>query len=136
VPTTLSFNRQHSYAGNEHQGIVIPVHLILGERRTKVLAKIDTGATYCIFNRGYGEALDLNIESGHRIAIRTANGEFNAFGHELTINCLDYEVHSMVYFAEHQGFHRDVLGRNGWIHNFRLGIVDYDSLLYLSQHDE
>lgn len=110
--------------------------MVLGERRTKVLAKIDTGATHCIFNRGYGEALDLRIETGLRIQIRTASGGFEAFGHELTINCLDYEVHSMVYFAAHPEFNRDVLGRNGWIQNFRLGIVDYDSLLFLSQRDE
>jgi hypothetical protein len=42
----------------------------------------------------------------------------------------------MVYFAEDEESSRDVLGRNGWIRKFRLGVVDYDSLLYLGQYDE
>jgi len=135
MSTTFSFNRQYSYAG-EDQGIVVPIYLMFGDRKTKVAAKVDTGATYCIFNRGHGEALGLNIEAGHLQRIGTAAGSFNAYGHELTIGCLDYEVHSTVYFAEHAAFSRNVLGRNGWIRNFRLGIIDYDSLIYLSQHDE
>ncbi len=136
MPTTLTYNQQYNYSENDGRGIVVPIYLILGDRRIKLAARIDTGASCCIFNRGHGEALGLVIENGHHETIRTAAGQFNAFGHEVTLTCLGYDIHSMVYFAEHHDFDRDVLGRNGWIRSFRLGIIDYHSLLYLSHYDE
>ena len=42
---------------------------------------------------------------------------------------------SRVYFAKHPGLPRNVLGRQGWLRNLRLAVIDYDSLLYLSAYD-
>ena len=41
----------------------------------------------------------------------------------------------MVYFAKHPGLQRNLLGRRGWLRNFRLAVIDYDNLLYLSEYN-
>jgi hypothetical protein len=54
----------------------------------------------------------------------------------VTIAVLDVQVHAMVYFYEDASINRNVLGRNGWLNRVRLGLVDYDSLVYLSAYDD
>jgi hypothetical protein len=117
-------------------GISIPIILSTGRLSVTLSAKIDTGAHFCIFERGYGEALGIDIDSGEQIRIGTATGSFIALGHELTLTTLDYEFNSVVYFASEYSFSRNVLGRHGWLDKVRIGLVDYESKLYLSQYDE
>jgi len=42
----------------------------------------------------------------------------------------------MVYFTDHQGFSRNVLGREGWLHPFKFGLVHYDRKLYVSRYGD
>jgi len=49
---------------------------------------------------------------------------------------LGVEVHTLVYFFDNPSIRRNVLGRNGWLNKVRMGLVDYDSLVYLSAYDE
>lgn len=100
-------------------------------------AKLDTGASCCIFRRDYGEALGLNIESGVLQPIALADGHvFETYGHDVTISALGFELEVMAYFASDFNFKRDVLGRRGWIGQLRLGLVDYDGQLYIGRYDE
>jgi len=49
---------------------------------------------------------------------------------------LGEEVHALVYFYDNPKVTRNVLGRNGWLNRVRLGLVDHDSVLFLSAYDE
>jgi hypothetical protein len=40
-----------------------------------------------------------------------------------------------VYFAADDGFTRDVLGRQGWMPQLKLGLVDYEGRLYVGRYD-
>jgi hypothetical protein len=100
------------------------------------LATLDTGAAHCIFERVYGEQLGLNVEGGQLRTFRTVNGEFQAYGHEVTITCFEWELHSVVFFPAALEIHRNVLGRQGWLQQFRVALIDYDSVLHLSQYDQ
>jgi hypothetical protein len=102
----------------------------------RLLAKLDTGAGHCNFQREYGEQLGLNIEAGQRTSFRTANSEFQAFGHDVTITCFGWEFDSFVYFAASTEIQRNVLGRQGWLQKFRVALIDYDSVLHLSHYNE
>jgi hypothetical protein len=102
----------------------------------KSFAKIDTGAEHCVFERGFAEALLIDVESGTPLRFSTVTGEFNAYGHELSLAVLGIEVHALVYFYENPAFTRNVLGRRGWLERVRFGLVDCDSLVYLSPYDE
>ena len=95
---------------------------------------IDTGSTYCVFERGRGEALGLNVENGIAVQFGTASGSFRAFGHELTLTVLGIETRSTVYFAEEDSFDRNVLGRIGWLDRVKLGLIEQEGKLFLSEY--
>lgn len=115
-------------------GISIPVSLRIGDEFEGLLANVDTGSTYCIFERLHGEALGIDIESGLPIEMGTVTGSFRAYGHEMTMNILGIESIATVYFAESELFDRNVLGRIGWLDQLKLGIVEHDGKLLLSRY--
>jgi hypothetical protein len=45
-------------------------------------------------------------------------------------------VSLVVFFPANVEIHRNVLGRQGWLRQFRVALIDYDSVLHLSRHDE
>lgn len=76
----LTFEKLVSYDINK-TGVTVEVELRLGETASVFEAKIDTGSTYCVFERDYGENLGFDIEAGEMQRIGTAVGSFLAFGH-------------------------------------------------------
>lgn len=117
-------------------GIPVPVVLASGPLQIKLEAKIDTGADLCFFNSSYAEALGLELRQGIHKAISTPTGHsFHPYGHTLSLTTFGFTFdEAIVYFAE--GLHRNVLGRRGWLDQLRLGLVDYDQVLYLSRYDD
>lgn len=115
--------------------INLPVKLKLGENEIDFVASLDTGATFCIFERLFGEELGLIVEQGHKTFIRTALGKFTAYGHTVVINILDYSFEAVVYFAENESFTHNVLGRNGFLNKVNLGLVDYDGKIFLNSYN-
>lgn len=96
---------------------------------------VDTGATFCLFERSFGDSLKLDVESGIRQEFRTAAGNFLAYGHEVTLSTLGIEVDSIVYFFADEAIRKNVLGRRGWLDRVRLAVVDYEQVLYLAPCD-
>lgn len=115
----------------------MPISLRVGaDRAVRLFAKVDTGASFCIFPREYAEQLGLYVEGGHHQVVATAAGQFDAYGHTVTLCCFDWEFEAMVYFAAPPDFPRSVVGRIGWLQHFRLGLIDHDTALFLSHHDD
>lgn len=129
----LEFDVVHRYSFFE-VGITVQTILKFGDLSVDVEAKIDTGSTYCIFERHHGEGLNLKIESGIPISISTATGSFPVYGHELTLSVLGIENISTVYFAESHSFDRNVLGRIGWLDRVKLGLIEHENKLFLSEY--
>lgn len=129
----LIFSELLSYDPGK-SGITVPTVLRLKDQEVSLDARLDTGASHCIFQRGYGERLGLEIESGWRISISTATGSFTAFGHEITLWVQNFSFELMAYFAEADSYKRNVLGRHGFLNLVRLGLIDYDGKLYLSRY--
>lgn len=119
----------------DQPGITLPIELRLGNDSVFFDAKLDTGASFCVFERKYCEALGLQIETGLQNTVGTATGSFSAFGHNITLIIENYEFDVMVYFAEDENFNRNVLGRRGAIENLKICIIDYDGKLYLSHYE-
>jgi hypothetical protein len=63
-------------------------------------------------------------------------GNFQVYGHQVTLTVLGITLDTTVYFAAHEQFNRNVLGRQGWLNVVRLGLVDYEGKLYLSHYDD
>lgn len=132
---SLNFNILHRYA-LEEIGIAVPVMLYAGGPIVSIEAKLDTGSSFCVFERLHGEQLGLDVETGLQRELGTVTGAFTAYGHEVSMNVLGIELALTVYFAESDSFSRSVLGRQGWLDRVRVGIVDYDGQLYLSYYNE
>jgi predicted aspartyl protease len=130
---TIEFSRTHSYlpAGD---GISLPVCLNNGAERVKLLAHADTGASYCLFERGHAEMLNLDVEAGEPMAFRTATGRVEAFGHLVTIDTLGLNFESVIFFTDER-INKNLLGRLGWLDRIRLGLIDHDRVLYVASYD-
>jgi len=132
---TLTFAKLHRYDTRKF-GINLPATLAAGDKFIAFQAKLDTGSSLCVFPRRYGEELGFEIESGAYQRIGTAIGGFDAYGHWVTLSVLGYEYETTVYFAKDHRFNRNILGRQGWLDRIRLGLIDYDGKLYLSEYND
>ena len=132
MPYQLNFDLVQSY-NLEKIGITIPVRFHSGSRAIDVAARLDTGATFCIFERLIGEDLGLEIEKGQQQLIGAVTGTFLTFGHFITFSVEDLDFEGMVYFAKDYAFNRNVLGRIGFLNRVLIGLNDYAGKLYLSQ---
>lgn len=92
------------------KGISVNTKLKLSDKETSFQSKIDTGSSFCIFERRFGEKLDLEIEKGLFQNVGTATGIFKVFGFRLTLDVENFQFDSLVYFAEDENFTRNVLG--------------------------
>lgn len=130
----LSFEKLINYDTSK-VGISLEVELRLDYLSTKFEAKVDTGSTFCIFARKFGEDLGIEIELGTPQLISTSTGSFMAFGHGVTLITAEFELDSIVFFAKDENFNRNVLGRHGWLDRVIVGINDYESKLYLNKYE-
>jgi hypothetical protein len=131
----LSFSELHRYDLRK-VGISVPVWLRRGSKIVNIEAKVDTGATYCVFRRAIGDLLGLDMESGQPQLMSTPTGAFDTYGHEVEMKTLGMEMRAVVYFAADERFNRDVVGQIGWLDRLRIGIVHHDGLLYLGHHND
>ncbi len=102
----------------------------------QVDAKLDTGASFCIFEHTYGEMLGLDVERGAPETVSTANGTFRVFGHRLAMTALGFQFEATVYFAADESIRRNVLSRRGFIDQLRLCLIEHDGELYVSKYDD
>jgi hypothetical protein len=131
----LTFAALHRY-DSALDGIEVPIKLKVGEQEVNLAAKLDTGASWCFFEREYGEVLGLDIEAGSKRTFSTATGPFEAYGHDVRLTILGLEFDLTVYFFKFPSINRNVLGRQGWLQKIRLGLIDNDGNLYLSHYND
>ena len=127
----LTFASVYNY-GTE--ALVVPVELEFADKLVRTDAYIDTGATFCVFKRELAAALDIDVESGSPLRFSTVTGGFDAYGHIVTLKTLGYSFEVTVYFAAFEAFTRNVLGRRGWLDQVQLGLIEYESTLYLNRY--
>ena len=130
----LSFRVEYQYKAQ--RGILLPVALRYADRETDFFARVDAGASFCIFQRLHAETVGIVVESGAPTRISTVTGGFRAYAHRVALGVLGILVQATVYFAEDPAMPRDVLGQTGWLDRMRLGLVDHDRQLYLSHYDD
>nr|QEO73721.1 hypothetical protein [uncultured bacterium] len=131
----LSFSELLNYDPGQ-PGITVPVTLSLNQTQVSCEAKVDTGASFCIFARSHGEQLGLDIADGLRQIIGTVTGSFVAYLHEVNLSVAGLEFSAFVAFAEEETFRRNVLGRRGFLEQVTMGLVDYEGRLYLNHYPD
>ena len=131
---SLQFEVEHSYYSSQG-GIWLPTFLTVGAKTVECEAKVDTGAEFCLFQRGLADRLGLQLQEGHSVSLQTLTGNFKAYGHEVELSTLGLAFYVTVYFAEDYGLTRNLLGRNGWLQQVKLAVIDYEEILYLSAYE-
>ena len=134
MPVSLEFITGYDYSA-ANDAIGVPITVRNGRRAVDLVAKLDTGAAHCIFERRYGEMLGIEVDSGPLQRFRTVTGSFAAYQHEVAIETLGIEFPAVVFFAQDAEFNRNFLGRSGWLDRLRVGIVDYDRMLFVSPYE-
>jgi len=114
----------------------VPVGISLVGNTVDLVAKLDTGASLCVFQRQYGELLGLRIETGRSQWMSTATGRFLTYGHPVTLEVLGLTFETTAYFAADPQYSRNVLGRRGFLDLVRIALIDYDGRLYLGPYEE
>lgn len=115
-------------------GIQIPAFLSANHKRLTCSAKVDPGAAYCLFAREYADRLELELERGYELEMSTLTTPFVTYGHVITLETLQLTFEAMVFFPISYEINRNLLGRNGWLQHVKLGLVDYEEVLYLSRY--
>lgn len=87
----IFFTISHLYNTLE-SGIVVPVNISDGKTSVRFEAKVDTGSTFCVFQRFQGERLGLDIETGIPMIMSTATAPFDTFGHTINLSVLGIET--------------------------------------------
>ena len=132
---TVSFDKVLEY-NTLKTGITVLVVLQDGDKTVDFEAKVDTGATHCVFERKHAERLGIDVESGEPIHFISAAGNFDAYAHDVVLSVLEIETYTKVCFAKEESFTRNVLGRQGWLDRVKLGLIDYEGKLLLSGYGE
>ena len=131
---TLTFDEKIKYPDDE-QGINLGIIISkTDDSRVSATVKLDTGSTFCIFPRLYADVLGIEVEKGERESIRTAKGNFTAYGHNIVVRFSNLEWEAFVYFAQDESFPVSVLGRNGFLNKINIAIIDYEQILYLKSY--
>jgi hypothetical protein len=131
----FAFDVQHRY-DESAAGILVPIALVRdGDHAVELKARLDTGASDCLFDVQYAGLLGIeDVQSGMERTFRTVVGPFRAFGHELTVLTLGFQWSAMVFFYQSGNPANAFLGRRGWLDRVRLGIIHYEQSLYLDQY--
>ena len=98
MPYQLDFQKRQRYESLK-SGISVDATLRRAGLETTCLAKIDTGSAVCLFERGAGEFLEIEIESGTAKTLSTLTGRLLAYGHEIVLETLGLEFQTVVYFS-------------------------------------
>jgi hypothetical protein len=132
--TQLTFTQEINYP-DDLEGITLPATLSYGGKTLTANAKVDTGAGVCLFKREHAEELGIPVEQGIPTSLGGLGFTMEAFGHEVFLQTGEFAFQSVVYFAKYPNLSRNILGRQGWLRNLRMAVIDYDNLLYLSDYN-
>ena len=93
--TQLNFAQEYRYPDDE-EGISIEVKLFYAGHGFEVWAKVDSGASVCLFSNEIGLKLGIPIEQGIPIRLGGLGGSLEAFGHEVILQTGDIAFQSLV----------------------------------------
>lgn len=128
----LSFDHEFQYRdvpGLEGVYPAITVGLIGPAGAEDLLAIIDTGARYCLFDGRRARSIGLDLMSGRQISLSGLAGSLPARLHEVTLEIFDSQFPCEVAFSE-LPIRRELLGRHALFRLTRFGFREGISLGY------
>jgi hypothetical protein len=96
-----------------------------------VIALLDSGAEYCLFNGTRAASLGIELSAGSRIEMGSLGGSFPAYLHWIEIEIGGVRFGIEAAFSERH-IKREVLGRHGLFEKTIWGIREYRQEMYFS----
>ena len=75
--TPLEFELRHSYLQTA-SGILVPITLVHGDQQVELKARLDTGASDCLFDAHYAGLLGTDVQTASRKPIEPWPGPFES----------------------------------------------------------
>jgi len=115
-------NPTHVALFPSHHQILLPrikVVLRYQQRKTRILALVDSGSEYCLFPKDIADLLGINVTAGPRLLITgIGNSKINFFFHEIEILLDKYYIKTKVGFATSGIGTSGLLGQQGFFEHF------------------
>lgn len=119
----VSFNHDFQFRDLDGGSGVYPaivVGLIGPTGEDELLALIDSGATYCLFNGKRAKSIGLDLQSGKRVPLSGLSGPLLARVHRVDLEIMGSRFSCEVAFSE-QDIQRELLGRHDLFARVRFG---------------
>ncbi|MGH9838335.1 MAG: hypothetical protein ACREEM_06090 [Blastocatellia bacterium] len=116
--------------------MTLPVALTANNRTETTEAVIDNGSTLCVFQRKIADWPGINVERGIEAHVSAMGTIIQIYGHEVTLTLGELSLVLFVYFPAYQHIPRNLLGRQGFLQKFLVGLDDHGGYVYLGYHDD
>lgn len=99
---------------------VIPVVFVVGAKRIRSQALVDSGATISIFGEETANALGIDIESGKRTMLGGIGGRIVGYIHHVKVRITGKELLCPIVFSHEYTVSFNLLGRQAVFKQFRI----------------
>lgn len=99
---------------------VVPILFLIGKRKIRSLALVDSGATISVFGEEAAQFLGIEIEKGEKTILGGVGGRIVGYLHKLRIRAAGKEMLCPVVFSREYLVSFNLLGREGFFRNFEI----------------
>lgn len=110
---------------------VIPVVFVVGEKRIRSQALVDSGATISIFGEETANSLDIDIETGKRTILGGVGGRIVGYIHKIKVRIAGKEFLCPIVFSHEYLVSFNLLGRETIFKQFKIIFEEKKNLLTL-----
>ena len=110
---------------------VIPLIFLIGKKRIRSQALIDSGATISVFGEETAETLEVEIEKGERTILGGVGGRIVGYIHKLRVRIAGKDFLCPIVFSREYLVSFNLLGREAFFRQFKIIFEEKKNLLSL-----
>ncbi|HCM82361.1 MAG: hypothetical protein UW22_C0032G0003 [Candidatus Gottesmanbacteria bacterium GW2011_GWB1_44_11c] len=110
---------------------VIPMVFLVGEKRIRSQALVDSGATISIFGEETANSLGIGIETGRKTILGGVGGRIAGYIHNMKVRIAGKEFLCPVVFSREYTVSFNLLGREAFFRAFRITFEEGKSQVIL-----
>lgn len=130
APATLAVFKY--YYNGEGYFPAIPFYVFTADKKLKLHALIDSGATISVFKDEVAEQLEIEVEKGKQIYLGGVGGRIKGYIHKLYLEIAGRKFSCPVIFSREYLVSFNLLGREAVFDRFRIIFEEKKKLLSLA----
>lgn len=108
---------------------VIPLVFLIGEKRIRAQALVDSGATISVFGKEAAEALGVEVETGEKTILGGVGGRIVGYIHKLRVRIAEKEFTCPIVFSREYLVSFNLLGRQEFFRRFKITFEENKNLV-------